>query len=128
MTTAEHGPTRHVLTTVKNILLSSWQDRWYYDVLYRLCLRDCVDLDAVKKNVVVKKCNYRRSKNAKHCALGFPSGSVGDEKKNCKIKKQSVCVFFIALVEPRTSSFNVPSTLGGGANATPTGIQFLWTK
>jgi len=45
-----------------------------------------------KKNVVVKKCNYRRSKNAKHCALGFPSGSVGDEKKNCKIKSsRSVC-------------------------------------
>jgi len=89
--------TQHILTTVKIILLlSSWQDRWYCDILYRLCLCDFVDfLDAVKK---------RPLKNAIIDALKSktPWARISKRKclrrkKNCKIKS-SRCVFLIVLV------------------------------
>lgn len=78
------------------------------------------------KKTTVKKCNYRRTKMQNTVSADFQE-EVFETKKKLQNKKQSMCVSYRARL-PRTSSFNVPYTLGGGANATPTGIQFLETK
>lgn len=94
--TTRSRPTQHVLTTVKNILLlSSWQDRWYFDILYRLCLCDCVDfLDAVKKrplkNAIIDAIKMQNTVSADF------QEEVFETKKKLQNKKQSVCVFYRA--------------------------------